>query len=199
MRSSAVGGWLAVGLLLGCGAAPGEVVGVYQGQDSSSGQAASEGPSGGVDSGSTGSVADGSASSGTSTPPGGDGTTTAPVDPSTTDPDATTSGEPPGSTGPGSTSSEPGSSSEGGPPPTCQEVFGTAEGYISCTEAPGSCAFNVNVYGASCNTLCGMFGHGCIDSINNPGLGDGNECFDQGGEYDCNSVGKDTTICVCAL
>lgn len=185
-----------VGLVLGCGPAPGEVVGVYQGQDSSSGSVASDGPSGGITSDGTGPVADGSASSGTGMPAvtSGDGTT-APVDPSTTDP-GTSSGDPLESTGP-VTTSEPGSSSgEPPPPPTCDELFGTASGYVLCMHDATSCTFNVNPNGNTCTTICDSYGQTCLGGIDNPGDA-GTECMIQG-PFDCDDgSGKSSTICIC--
>lgn len=201
MHARAAGWWLAVGLLLGCGAGPAEVVGVYQGQDSSSGTVASDGSSGVGGSAGTGPVADGSASSGTGVPPDitDDGTTTAPVDPSTTDPDTSTSSEPAESTGPGSTSSEPGSTSmePPPPPPTCDELFGGASGYVLCMHDADSCTFNVNPNGSTCTTICSGYGQMCLGGLDNPSAA-GTECMIQGA-FDCDDgSGKGSTICICS-
>lgn len=184
---------LAVGFLLGCGASPAEVVGVYEGKGSSSGDGSSDGTNGGG-SASTGPVADGSASSGSSTTsPGPADGTTMPVDPVTTDastgeipPDPTTSD---GSTGDPST---------GAPPaPTCDELFGLATSYVLCWEDETSCGFSVNPGGLTCTAVCNSFGAACIDNFDNPSAGE--ECVVQATEADCNSnLGEMSTICVCA-
>jgi hypothetical protein len=195
MRTGAGGSWLAVGLLLGCGLSPSEVVGVYEGQGSSSSGGSADGPgTDGVGSASTGPVADATGGSDTGTPStSAEGDTNA-VDPSTTDPDTA-----PGSTGPASTSGEPGSSSGPPPlPPTCTEVFGTASGYVLCTEGARSCAFNVNTGGNDCNAICGMFGAACLDDLDNNSVA-GEECIVQPADLNCASLGKSTTICVCAF
>lgn len=192
MRTSA-GGWLAVGLLFGCGPSPSEVIGPYDGSGGSSGSATG-GSSGGPGTGSTGPIADGSAGSGTGMPTTMSETgTTAPVDPTTTDPDASSSGIPPVATG---SSGDPGSSSGDPRPPSCDELFGLAADYELCMEDEGSCTFNVDPEGANCNMVCSAFGAGCIDSIDNPGKGQ--ECENQG-DFDCGTVsGEESTICVCA-
>jgi hypothetical protein len=197
MRTGVGRSWLAVGLLLGCGLNPSEVVGVYEGQGTSSSGASGDGPNSGGGSASTGPVADGSAGSGTGTPgTSAEGDTHA-VDPSTTDP-GTTSGDPPETTGPPATSDDPGSSSGTPPaPPTCNELFGTATDYVWCWEDDVSCGFSVNPGGLTCNGVCALFGATCIDNFDNPGAGE--ECVVQATEADCNSnLGEVSTICVCA-
>lgn len=191
MRTSAGGCWLAVGLSFGCGPAPSEVIGPYDGSGGSSGSATGGPSSGEPGTGSTGPIAEGSADSGTGMPTGDTGTT-APVDPVTTDPD--TSGDPPTTE---SSSGDPGSSSSGDPPdppPTCQELFGAANGYTPCMEDDTSCTFALNSNGSTCNQVCGSFGQPCIGGIDNPG---GLECTSQG-PLTCDQFENGTTICICA-
>lgn len=183
-------------LLGGCSPAPAEVVGVYQGQSSSGeGSSSGGGASGdGVAPDSTGPIADGSAGSDTGPPTitfGDDGTTTAPVDP------GTTTGDPPlESTGPAATTDLPGSSSDGElPTASCMDIFGTASGYVPCTEDDSSCTFSVITGGNSCTTICSSFGEACVHALDNPG-GGGNECNVQGDSF-CDNTAKGVTICVC--
>lgn len=193
MRTSAGGCWLAVGLLCGCGPAPSEVIGPYDGTGGSSGSATGGPSSGEVGTGSTGPIADGSAGSGTGMPTtmSGDTGTTAPVDPVTTDPD-TASGDVPTTTDP--SSGDPGSSSSGDPPPlTCDQIFGTADGYLLCMEDETSCTFALNTGNNNCNVVCSSFGEVCLGAIDNP---TGVTC-DQQGASSCD-VTKGSTICICS-
>lgn len=181
--------------MLGCGPAPGEVVGVYEGQDSSSGRVASDGPSGGSGiSGSSGPVADGSAGSGTGPAPG-TSDTTATVDPSTSGPGTTTTVDPTDSTGPAVTTVDPSTSSgDPPPPPTCDDLFGSAPGYELCFEDDMQCGFDLDTGDQSCNTVCASFGSTCLGAFDNPG---GSGGCSQEGVDDCNTV-HNTEICVCS-
>jgi hypothetical protein len=201
MRTGTGGSWLAMGLLLGCGLGPSEVVGVYEGQGSTSTGGSSGGTRGGGDvTAGTGPIADGSAGSGTGMPQSttDEGDTTHAVDPSTTDP-GTTSLSPPESTStgpdPGSTSDLPGESSSDGemPPPSCDDLFGLAVGYELCFEDDVQCGFDVDMLGNSCATICGSFGAACLGAIDNPGAGG---CTENGPEG-CDIV-HGTEICICA-
>jgi len=201
MRTGAGGCWLVVGLLLGCGLDPSEVMEVYQGQGSSSGSGSGESSSSGGTSAGTGPIADGTAGSDTGMPPATSevGDTTGPVDPETTAPGTTT--EPPAeSTGPEpGTTTDPStsSSSDGGmPPASCDELFDTASGYVLCMHDAGSCSFNVLTNGQTCTTICNGFGQTCLGGLDNPS-GAGTECMIQG-MLDCSSgASKSSTICIC--
>jgi hypothetical protein len=183
------------GLLFGCGPSPTEVIGPYDGSGGSSGKATESGVSSGeLSNGTTGPIADGSAESGTGLPTTmtGDTGTTTPVDPMTTDPDTSISGDPPTT----ASSGDPGSSSSGDPPtpPSCMDIFGTADGYTLCSEDETSCTFALNSNGSTCNQVCNSFGQPCIGGINNPG---GLECSSQG-PLTCDQFENGTTICICA-
>jgi hypothetical protein len=191
------GWWVVLGLLLGCGLAPSEVVDVYDGPgSSSSGGGSTAGQSGVDDRGSTGPVADGAASSSTGTPEatGSEGNATEPVDPDTTAPGTdtgTTSEVPPD---PSTTTDDPPDPSTGDV--SCDAMYGGAAGYHLCEETGDSCRFNVDVMGVSnCTAVCTSFGGTCIDALDNPGPG--MECVVQG-DLDCNFIGKGTTLCICS-
>ena len=87
------------------------------------------------------------------------------------------------------------SSSEGGMPASCDDIFGAAPDYVLCMADATSCTFTVSTGGSSCDTVCASFGEACLGALDNPGLG-GDRCLVQG-PYDCASTSKAYTICIC--
>jgi hypothetical protein len=188
-----------MGLLLGCGPTPSEVLGGNEG---------SAGSSTGTSSTSGGTTRGASSGSG----PGVEGTgDVTGIDPDTTGSDGTTQGVQPGtstgneatsstSTGgePGSTSTggEPGSSSAG-PSPSCDELYGGAPGYILCMESDSECRFNATTGGGDCNMMCAQFLGTCIEAFDNPN-DPGDECdIVRPNSDDCNTD-RGTELCVCS-
>jgi len=96
----------------------------------------------------------------------------------------------------GSSGSTAVGSSDSGPSPSCNELFGSASGYVLCLENETSCSFNANTGGVSCDGICGSFGAVCLDAIDNPSVV-GQECIAQGMSF-CANAAKGTTICVCS-
>jgi hypothetical protein len=107
--------------------------------------------------------------------------------------DASSSGTSTGEV-PGSSSGDATSSTSDPPAPTCNELFGAANGYNLCEEDMASCTFVVNANGASCNMICNSFDQACIGAIDNPG---GLRCTYLG-PLDCDDAENGSTICICA-
>jgi hypothetical protein len=139
-------------------------------------------PSSGSGGASGSADAEGSGTTGPTT----DGTTHE-VQPGTTTGDATS-----GPTSSTSTGDELGITSTGASA-SCDEIFGAAPGYLLCTEDPSSCAFNVTLGGADCNSICAMFGTTCLAAFDNPVQ----TCEVQGNSF-CANNAKNDTICVCS-
>ena len=147
--------------------------------------------------GSTGSTVDGSLDSGTLPLTSSDGSTTHPIEPGTTEQGTTTSSGTAESTGPMPTTGETGSTSMEPAAPTCDELFGTAPGYVLCMEDAVSCSFNVGPNGNTCTTICNSYGQVCLGGLDNPN-GAGTECMIQA-TLDCaDGSGKANTICICS-
>lgn len=185
MRVIAEGWWVALGLLLGCGLAPSEVVDVYEGPGSASSGEPTSGSSG-EGPGSTGPVADGTG--GSTAVDGGSsgegGSTTMGVEPGTG-----TTGDPPSPSSSGDSPPDPSTGEE----PDCDDIYGNAPGYELCTETEDECRFDANLGGGSCNDMCSMYGGTCIGAHGNP-FGGG--CFFTGID-DCEDT-PDTEICICS-
>ncbi len=145
---------------------------------------------------SDGSASMGSTTSGSSGSAEGDGTTTGLSDDTTTLVGTGSSGElSAGSTG--STGLPPGDTSSGGPEPaTCDDIFGPAPDYVLCESDEMSCTFAVSTGGGSCDDVCGLFGEMCLGAIDNPALGAGMPCAEQG-PYTCDETVKNYTMCIC--
>lgn len=91
------------------------------------------------------------------------------------------------------TSGHGASSSTGGAPPTCDELFGSLSGYQSCTETESACTFYVVSDGVSCDTLCGEAGRECLGA-----WGDDGACA-LGDEHGCSATGSADQHCQCEL
>ena len=109
-----------------------------------------------------------------------------------------TSSEPGTSTGEAastSTSGEPGTST--GTPPSCDELFDTAPGYIYCTETDMACHFNATTSGSDCNSMCASLGSTCVAAFDNPNVA-GQECDVIRPNTDTCDTDRGTEICACA-
>jgi hypothetical protein len=159
---------------------------------------------GGTDGGSTSAPPD-TGSGVASTPPGTTAATDAndTADPPGTDDDPTT-GSPPG-TGDTSTGDPPvvetdadsGSSSSSGSvaPPSCDDVFGKAPGYVLCEETDTTCNFAALTMG-TCAQMCAAYGGTCLEAFDNVGSG-GVECVPVRLSTDTCDTSRQTEICVC--
>jgi len=76
---------------------------------------------------------------------------------------------------------------------TCDQLFGTASGYLLCSEAADRCEFAILINGLTCADLCQSFGRGCVGAFGNV---DPNRCTHVGTET-C-SMARTDEICVCA-
>lgn len=96
-----------------------------------------------------------------------DGTTSA-VQPDTSTSTTSEASSSSTSTGlnPGTTSTE-GASSSGEAPPTCNELYGAAPGYLLCMETAFACQFLAVTNGDDCNTMCSLFGGTCLAAFDN--------------------------------
>lgn len=180
-----------MGLVLGCGPAPSEVL---DGHEASAGSSTSVTSTSGEatrgTSGSPGSGVEGSAGS-------------MGVDADATASDGTTEGVQlgtstgdtlSGTSGPGSTSTgdEAGSSSTG-PSPSCNELYDQAPGYLLCMETETECHFNANTNGGDCNMMCAAYLGKCIDAFDNS-----SGCSIIRPDMDDCDTNRGTEICVCS-
>ncbi len=115
-----------------------------------------------------------------------DGDTTQGVEP------GTTTGQPV-ATGDGS-STGGGTGSTGASAPTCDELYGSAPGYLLCDESQDECTFSAQINGGSCSDLCTSFGATCIAAYDN---GAGDSCVVQSLSDTCFTL-RVTEICVCS-
>jgi hypothetical protein len=190
---------MTLGVLLGCGPTPSEVVGTA---DGSTGSSTGTGSTSGV-------PMPGSSSPGE---PGADGSGDATSQSVDTDSDGTTQGvqlatstgeaastSAATSTGEAaSTSTDPAGTSTGEDPgPSCDELFGAAPGYIYCMETPAACYFNANTGGSNCNAMCTMLGSDCVEAFDNPNEA-GQECVVIAGSMDTCDTNRGTELCACS-
>ncbi len=77
------------------------------------------------------------------------------------------------------------------PPPTCEEMYGTATNFDLCEETTNSCRFYVMTNEDTCTNLCSSFGGECIDNY------DG-DCSSGIGSQGCDIVHYDQ-VCICTL
>jgi hypothetical protein len=124
--------------------------------------------------GGTGSGSEGSSSS-------SGGATTVPADDT-----GSSSGGPPAT-------EDGGSSSSGGMGATCDELFGTAPGYVLCEDNADNCSFNVTLTMTSCDALCMMFASTCIEGFTNSATG----CVTDGA-LACDDATTTESVCRCA-
>ena len=76
---------------------------------------------------------------------------------------------------------------------TCDEQYGGATDYMSCTEEPTTCAFNVTVgMTDNCNDVCGSFGGMCVGAQ----LNDVDLCTSTG-DTTCDDNTVSDLICIC--
>lgn len=182
---------LTIGLLLGCGPAPTEVVAVFDGTTDASTSTASTGmastPGSTSAEGATASGSGGATGQGTTA--SGEGDTTQGLQ------DGTSTGEvaSTGASGPGSSSGGGESSSSTGAPPSCQELYGAAPGYELCMETPEECHFAALTNGGDCNAMCGLFGGTCIDAFDNS-----TGCNIIRPDMDTCETDRGSEICVCS-
>jgi hypothetical protein len=193
MGGISAGWWVALGLLLGCGPAPPEVVGVYDGSGTTSSSGGSTAPTTHGAPGSTGPVADGSGGStsvGTIDVAGSESdATTQAVDPET-DTSATTSTDE--STSVASTTDEPVGTTTGASQ-SCDDIYGMAPGYQLCVELDAQCNFDADLGGGDCSTMCSNYGGICLGALGNSS---GGGCFVLGIDA-CDSTAE-TEICICS-
>jgi hypothetical protein len=78
---------------------------------------------------------------------------------------------------------------------SCEDIFRSVDGWIPCWETATSCAFNATTRGASCETVCAMFGRGCVEAYDNPN-DEGDECVATTAEG-CGHTGRGTELCEC--
>ena len=175
---------IAVGLLPGCAPVPTELAGSSDGTaDASTGPASTSAtPTPGSTSAEDPEM---SGSGGQGADTSSDGDTTAGVQL------GTSTGET-ASTGPTTTGEEPGSSS-GSPPPSCDELYGAAPGYLLCMETPDECHFAAATNGGNCNAMCSMFQGTCIDAFDNSA-----GCTVLVPNLDDCTTNRGTEICVCS-
>jgi hypothetical protein len=130
----------------------------------------------GTDTEATAGTAGSSGSEGGSSSEGG-GSTTLPADDSSPGPPPATDG----------------SSSSGGMAATCDEIFGTAAGYVLCEDNADNCSFNVMLGMTSCDALCMSFGSTCIEGFTNSATG----CVTDGA-LACDDATTTESVCRCA-
>jgi hypothetical protein len=75
--------------------------------------------------------------------------------------------------------------------PTCEKMYGTANGFDLCEATVNSCRFYVITSEDTCTNLCTSFGGACIDNY------DGN-CASNIGSQGCDVVHQDQ-VCICTL
>lgn len=93
----------------------------------------------------------------------------------------------------GAPATDGGSSSSGGMMgASCDDVFGTAPGYILCEDNPDNCSFNVMLGMTSCDALCMMFGATCIEGLTNAMAG----CTTDG-VLACDDATTNESVCRC--
>jgi hypothetical protein len=75
---------------------------------------------------------------------------------------------------------------------TCEEQYGTANGYSPCAETPTECHFGTIInYATNCNAVCAAHGGSCIDAYANGTNG----C--DGGTLGCAYMDFFDLVCVC--
>lgn len=142
--------------------------------ESTIGENLDEGSAGGLTSDATTSNATGGSDGGESTASASDSTT--------------------GTTGTPTTSGAGSSSSTGGDPPTCDELFGSVDGYQSCAQTDAACTFFVLSNNVSCDTICGDADRECLRAWN-----DGSSACDFDTEHACSANNFSEQICQCGL
>lgn len=85
-----------------------------------------------------------------------------------------------------------GSSSTGAMGASCDELFGTAAGYVLCEDNPDNCSFNVMLAMTSCDALCTSFGATCIEGFTNSATG----CVTDGA-LACDDATTNESVCRC--
>lgn len=53
--------------------------------------------------------------------------------------------------------------------PSCDMLFGSAIGYLLCSETPTTCSFNTTLAQTTCNDLCASLGSVCVSALDNNG------------------------------
>jgi hypothetical protein len=86
---------------------------------------------------------------------------------------------------------------DSGPPPSCDDIYGDAEGYVRCEETEAECWFSADTP-TNCDDVCEEWGGECLDAWDNPNE-KGEECdhAEQPDADDCESEGRSTQLCVC--
>lgn len=79
-------------------------------------------------------------------------------------------------------------------PSRCDATFGSARGYILCSETPTSCSFVVALDGDDCNIVCNDGGERCTGATNDGPAG--LECMGMG-SWACGQNGI-SAICTCS-
>jgi hypothetical protein len=179
---------LLLGLLLGCGPGPSEVTAPLDGTTGPSTSTASTGTASTLGSPSMeDSTADGSGgATGQGTAASTDSGTTQGVLPETSTGEVA-------STGLAGTSTGGESSSSTEAPPSCDELYGMAQGYLLCLETLNECHFATITNGGNCNALCSTYGGACIDAFDNT---DG--CAVIRPDMDTCETNRYSEICVCS-
>jgi hypothetical protein len=185
---------LLLGLLLGCGPGPSEVTAPLDGTTGPSTSTASTGTASTLGSPSMeDSTADGSGgATGQGTAASNDSGTTQGVLPETSTGEVASTGEG-SSSGLAGTSSGGESSSSTEAPPSCDELYGMAQGYLLCLETLNECHFATITNGGNCNALCSTYGGACIDAFDNT---DG--CAVIRPDMDTCETNRYSEICVCS-
>ena len=80
---------------------------------------------------------------------------------------------------------------------SCDQIYGTAPGYVLCKETATTCEFNANT-NPDCHTICTSYaGQTCLGAFDNP-LSAGQECNVKPGSNDDCFTTNSTEICVCS-
>jgi hypothetical protein len=181
---------MTIGMVLGCGPTPSEVVGTADGSTGpSTSTSTTSGPPmlGSSSSGAPGADGSGDAT-GQSADTSSDGGTTMGVQPATSTGEAAST----------STGTDPAGTSTGvDPGPSCDDLFGAAPGYIYCMETPAACYFNADTGGSNCNAMCTMLGSVCVEAFDNPNEA-GQECVMIRGSTDTCDTNRGTELCACS-
>lgn len=186
-----------LGLLLGCAPTPSEVVGTGDGGGSSTSTASTSGTMLPSTSDDTDPQADATGSAtGLGTDTSSDGGTSQGVQPDTSTGEVTTGEITTGGTT--TTGSDPSSTSTGtdlstGADPSCDALFGTAPGYLYCTETPDACHFNADTGGGNCNQMCASLDSTCVAAFDNS-----HACTIIRPNMDTCETNRSTEICACA-